>query len=183
MFSKPLTYYLGNGLIAVSLLILAVIYLPILRAYLPPDKSALANSSFIISIPKINAYAPVVENVDPWNESDYKEALKHGVAQAKGFALPGAHGPIYLFAHSSDYPWNITRYNTVFLRLGELKNGDQISILKDGKTYDYQVTDKKEVWPDQVEFLKSTQDQLILQTCTPIGTAFKRLLIFAKPLQ
>ena len=78
----------------------------------------------------------------------------------------------------------MTRFNTVFLRLGELNMGDIISIYKDGKEYTYAVSDKKEVWPNEVSYLVNAEDEdiLILQTCTPIGTDLKRLLIFAKPV-
>lgn len=42
---------------------------------------------------------------------------------------------------------------------------------------------KKTVWPNEVKYLKEDQgDILILQTCTPIGTALQRLLVFAKPI-
>ena len=90
-FDKPLTYYLGSFLIAISLIILLVIYLPVLRAYLPAtDKSALATSPYTINIPKINANAPIIDNVDPWNESQYREALKKGVDR-KSTRLNSSH--------------------------------------------------------------------------------------------
>lgn len=133
-----------------------------------------------VTIPKINAQAPIIENVDPWNESEYNQALKKGVAQAKGTVKPGEKGTIFLFAHSSGLPWELTRYNTIFLRLNELQANDTITITKNEKEYTYKVTDKKEVWPNEVNYLMQTEkDQLILQTCTPVGTSLKRLLIFA----
>lgn len=137
------------------------------------------NTPFI-SIPKINAYAPLVDDVDPWNETEYREALTKGVAIAKGFSKPGQKGTTYIFAHSSDSPWRISSYNTVFFRLGELKEGDEIETYYNGQAYQYTVSHSIEVWPDEVEAITKTQtDQLILQTCTPIGTSLKRLLVFA----
>ena len=160
------------------------IYLPILKIYLPVKPKVLENPNFSISIPKINAYALLVDNVDPWNETEYRKALKNGVAIARGFSKPGEKGTIYLFAHSSDSPWNISSYNTVFFRLGELKTGDLIDIKYTGKSYHYQVSYRVEVWPKEVEALtKQTSNQLILQTCTPIGTSLKRLLVFAYPVK
>lgn len=138
--------------------------------------------SYSIFIPKINAYAPLIPNVDPWNEKEYHEALTRGVAVAKGFAQPGQPGTTYIFAHSSDLPWRISSYNTVFFRLGELKQNDEIYIKKDGMEYKYKVLNSIEVWPNEVEAItKNTGNQLILQTCTPIGTSLKRLLVFAIP--
>ena len=135
-----------------------------------------------ITIPKIHAQAQVTENVDPFNEKEYNEVLKKNIAHAKGTALPGEEGTIFLFAHSSGTPWEITRFNTIFLRLGELQKGDSIVLVRNGKKFAYTVSNKKEVWPSEVSYLLDTkQTQLILQTCTPIGTSLKRLLVFAEP--
>lgn len=165
---------MGDFLILISLLILVWIYFPILQLYLLPPTTNLPDTSYYISIPKINARSPIVENVDPFSKNEYQEALKKGVAQAKGMSN-------FLFAHSSLPPWEMTRTNTPFLRLGELKNGDQIIVHKNGQDIIYSVVDKKEVWPNQVGILlDNKKDQLILQTCSPIGTDLKRLLVFAK---
>lgn len=102
---------------------------------------------------------------------------------ASGFAKPGESGTTFIFAHSSDSPWNITSYNTVFFRLGELKSGDLIEVKYDGQDFKYSVSHSIEIWPNEVEALtKNSEDQLILQTCTPVGTSLKRLLVFAKKI-
>lgn len=170
---KSLNRLIGDFLIIFSLLFISWIYYPILTAYFFPAP-ALKDSSYYISIPKIGARSPIIDNVDPWNQDEYKKALKKGVASAKGISN-------FLFAHSSLPPWEMTRTNTPFLRLGELKNGDEIIVHKSGQDYVYNVVDKKEVWPNQVGYLiDNGNEQIILQTCTPIGTDFKRLLVFAK---
>lgn len=102
------------------------------------------------------------------------------MAIAKGFAKPGQLGTTYIFAHSSDSPWRITSYNTVFFRLGALKKGDLIEIRYNNQNFKYRVSYSLEVWPDEIEALTQNKDnQLILQTCTPVGTSLKRLLVFA----
>jgi LPXTG-site transpeptidase (sortase) family protein len=176
--------HLGSILISSAIILFVLVYYPFLQLFLliSYPKPVFAENGFYLNIPKISAEAPIVDQVDPGEGDVYREALKHGVALAKGFAEPGQPGTVFIFAHSSDFPWNLSRYNTVFLKLGNLEPGDLVEIHKDGQLYKYQVFDKKEVWPDQVEFLKSNQDVLILQTCTPIGTSLKRLLVFAKPL-
>ncbi len=174
--------WLGNLFIIASLLGLAFTFYPLLSAYFFPSSpgQAIAASGIFITIPKIHAYSPIVENVDPFNEQVYKQALRRGVAHAKNTKLPGENGMTFLFAHSSGMPWELTRFNTVFLRLGELKKGDTIIIYKDAKQFTYTVFDKKVVWPNEVSYLLNTsKTQLILQTCAPIGTSLKRLLIFA----
>jgi sortase A len=175
---------LGNALILVSLGVFGTFSFAIMRAYFFPPQVILAaepSDTFQITIPKIQAQARVVEQVDPWNEAIYDEALKHGVAQAAGFALPGETGTVFLFAHSSAPPWEQIYNNTIFLRLGDLQAGDEVFLDRNKKRYRYVVTDKKEVWPHEVSYLDTKkQHQLILQTCTPIGTSLKRLLIFAE---
>lgn len=148
-----------------------------------PLKPVQVKSTYSIEIPKIKAYAPIIANVDPWTKENYSEALTKGVAQAKGFADFGEKGTIFLFAHSSLPPWQITRANTAFLRLDDLKVGDEIIVKKFAETYHYKVVDKKKIWPDDVAAITNeVEDQIILQTCTPLGTDLQRLLVFAKPV-
>lgn len=170
---------------AFSLLLLLFIYYPLIRLYFFPQKPDLnlMQSDFYIEIPKINVLSEIVENVDPFNEAVYRRELEKGVAHAKGTAFPDENGKMYLFAHSSDLPWRITKYNVTFFRLSELKKGDFITIGRKGRIYKYQVVDEKTVWPSDVShLLEAKNKQLILQTCTPIGTSLKRLLIFAQPI-
>lgn len=178
-------YHLGNLLIILSLIGSSYVFYPLLKIYLfPPSIAPIQQlKGTYLTIPKIRAQAPIIENINPWNQSEYLTALKKGIAQAKGTALPGEKGTIYLFAHSFGTPWEITWYNTIFLRLNELQKGDGIEITENGKKYLYKVREKKEVWPNEVNYLLDTKKtQLILQTCTPVGTSLKRLLIFADPV-
>jgi len=191
---KPLTYHFGNALMLLAITGALFVYLPIINLYLSPPKiSAHLNSNYYLTIPKISAQAPIVSNVNPWDENDYLPKLQQGIAAAQGSVNPGETGEIYLFAHSSDEPWRITRYNIAFFKLGDLQNGDKIVITKNDKNYNYIVYDKKVFWPTQVEYLNYLQKNqeateaaslppLILQTCTPVGTSLKRLLVFAKPI-
>lgn len=178
---KPLTYYIGNALILLSLAGFSYIGLPVLQAYLFPSQIPGPESrAFALWIPKIHAAGKIIPNVDPWNETAYKAALKNGIALGKGFALPGQKGVMYLFAHSSGMPWELTHYNTVFLRLGELDKGDTFTIWYKGKEYHYKVTGKKTVDPQDVNAVTNERkDEVIIQTCTPIGTDWQRLLIYA----
>jgi len=136
---------------------------------------------FSIVIPKIGANAKVIPGGDVTNESIYSAALKKGVAQALGTAFPGEGGHIFLFAHSTDYWWNVSTYNAVFYLLGKLEKGDEINIFYKGQRYVYKVIDHTIVDPSQVEYItrKTNTEFLTLQTCWPLGTTFKRLLVFA----
>lgn len=177
---------LGNILIAVSLLGLVLIYYPVIKEVLFPPHYTQAQKNevgFSIEIPSLNVFSKVIENVDPFNQKEYLEKLKLGVAQAKETSLPGENGTVYLFAHSSDVPWRITRYNTAFFKLEFVKNGEKIIVRRNGKVYNYKIYDRKAIWPSEISYLTKPQgDILILQTCTPIGTSWQRLLVFAKPI-
>lgn len=137
--------------------------------------------NFSVVIPKIGANARIIPNVDASNEREYSEALKKGVAQAAGTAFPGEGGHVFLFAHSTDYWWNVSAYNAVFYLLGKLIKGDDINIFYKGERFVYRVVETKVVYPSEVEYItrKTNQEFLTLQTCWPLGTTFKRLLVFA----
>lgn len=172
---------LGNFLILASLAGFVYLLSPLIRIYFFPVIATPPQNGPYLTIPKIHALAPIILNVDSQDPKNYLSALKRGVAHAQGTALPGTPGNVFLFAHSSDYPWNIGRYNTVFFRLNELEAGDEIRINTDNQRYVYQVVEKKIVSPYQSEDLSSQEDRLVIQTCYPPGTAWRRLLIFAKP--
>lgn len=142
------------------------------------------STDFSVVIPKIGANERVTANVDPSDGSQYLEVLRRTVAHAKGSAFPGLTGTTYLFAHSADNFWEVGRYNAVFYLLKDLSLGDDIALFFQDKRYNYSVYDKKIVNPEEVGYLAANIGQgekLILQTCWPPGTAWKRLLIFAKP--
>ncbi len=183
---KPTGQYIGSLLMVLGVLLLLFIYYPFIRLFFFPSTLPVQNinkTGFSISIPKIGAQAPVIQNVDPFNPDEYLKALQQGVAHAKGTALPEEFGTVYLFAHSSDVPWHITRYNVAFFNLFRLKAGDEIILTSRGKTYKYKVRETKDVWPSEVQYLlDNSRKQLVLQTCTPLGTSFKRLLVFADPV-
>jgi len=144
------------------------------------------DTNFSILIPKLGANAKIFPNIDASNEEQYREVLKQGVAHAAGSVFPGIPGTIYLFAHSTDNFWDVGRYNAIFYLLKDLDKGDQITLFYNNKRYDYQVFDKKTVDANDVSYLvnsQRSQTQLILQTCWPPGTTWKRLMVFAAPVQ
>ena len=137
---------------------------------------------FSIVIPKIAANAPVVPNINAGDREEYLEALQTGVAHAEGTAFPGEGGHIYMFAHSTDYVWNVGSYNAVFYLLYKLEVGDEVNIFYKGQRFVYKVTGKEIINPDQVDYItrKTDKEFLTLQTCWPPGTTLKRQMIFAE---
>ena len=142
------------------------------------------DTEFSILIPKIGASAKVFANVDPSNPDEFLPKLLNGVAHAQGTVFPGIPGNIYLFAHSTDNFWNVGRYNAIFYLLKDLEPGDEIVVFYQGERYNYFVSDKQIVDANDVSLItnaKTGDEQLILQTCWPPGTTWKRLLVFARP--
>lgn len=187
VFRNP-TRLFGNFLIILSLASLLYVYLPILKQELffffaLSSPSTPQSTEFNLTIPKLNISETVTANVDPFDPDIYQPILHHSVAHAYGSALPDQPGNIYLFAHSSDNPLSITRYNTAFHLLPKLNTGDQIIITYHGHDYIYNVRDKKIVSPWQLtSIITNDSNQLTLQTCYPIGTDWRRLLILADPV-
>lgn len=149
------------------------------QVLVPPD------TQFSVVIPKIGATSKVYPNVDPLNEADFLPKLQTGVAHAKGTVFPGMQGNIYLFAHSTDNFWNVGRYNAVFYLLKELTPGDEIIVFFENKRHNYKVERTEIRDASDVELLVQSQrpgnEQLILQTCWPPGTTWKRMFIIATP--
>lgn len=144
-----------------------------------------------IIIPKINQNIPIVRvssknliNKD-WNalEKEMQDALKDGVVHYPGTSLPGQTGNAVITGHSSYFPWDPGRFKDVFALLHDVEKGDHIIVYYEQQKIEYEVVEKKEVQPDNIEVLKQTpDDRITLITCTPVGTNLRRLIIIAKPI-
>ncbi len=192
---------IGTVLILVAICGMIVVYGPLLKAETNYQistnfKSKFADSlkpiplwevpdkSYSVYIPKIQAISRVIGNVDAGDEKVYLEALKIGVAEALGLAHPGQKGTTYLFAHSTDGPWNFARYNAVFYLLDKTEKGDIVEIVYKNKLYKYSVFSKSVLGAQDTRYLvpQDKEELLVLQTCWPPGTAWKRLVVVAKPV-
>ncbi|HSD98563.1 MAG TPA: class E sortase [Patescibacteria group bacterium] len=139
-----------------------------------------ADEQFGIVIPKIRANNKVIANVDPFDEMTYQWALTKGVAHAKGSSLPYEKGTVFLFSHSSVNFYEAVKYNSIFYLLDKLKKGDTVYLFYKGTKYTYLVSGKTIVAPTNVSYLfEKTGNRLILMTCWPPGTTFRRLLVEA----
>ena len=142
------------------------------------------DTEFSILIPKIGANAKVVPNVDASSTDAFLPALQKGVAHARGTFFPGQPGNIYLFAHSTDNFWNVGRYNALFYLLKDLEKGDEVVVFSQNVRHNYVISDSIISDPEEVLYINEAntgQELLILQTCWPPGTTWKRLLVFAEP--
>lgn len=161
----------------------------IVHVYTKEDRGkptwSVPDSDYSIYIPKILAKSRVVDEVDPFDTRAYSTALKQGVAAAKGLAVPGQMGTTYLFAHSVGSSLDFARYNAIFYLLHRLELGDEIQIVYKDKLYRYQMSERHIIAAKDLSYLR-TQDQkeqLVLQTCYPPGTSWKRLIVVATPIK
>ena len=143
------------------------------------------NTDFSIVIPKIYAKSVIIADVDATNSNIFLKQLKKGVAHAKGTALPGDRGNVYLFAHSTDAFYNVGFYNAVFYLIGKLNTGDEVFVYYKGIKYSYIVFDKRVVNANDTKYLGKIENTntLTLQTCYPPGTTLKRLVVLARQAQ
>lgn len=140
------------------------------------------NPDYSLYIPKIRAKSQVIGNVNVADEKEYLEALKRGVAEAAGLAHPGQPGTTYLFAHSTDSPLNFARYNAVFYLLDKLEAGDWVEVVYQNKLLRYKVAQVQILEASDTRYLTTgnPDEILVLQTCYPPGTTWKRLVVVAR---
>lgn len=135
-------------------------------------------------IPKINVDAPVVMNVGPTN-AEQLAAMANGIAHVRypgASSVPGQVGNTVFSAHSSSDWTDNGAYKFIFVQLERLAVDDVIYVNYESKRYTYKVYDLKVVTPQDIGALNYTGDKpvITLITCTPLGTAEKRLLVFAE---
>ena len=130
-----------------------------------------------LTIHSIGVYnAPVFDSDSQW-------ALATGVAHVPETSLPwsqSAQRNVYLAGHRMGYRGTWSRM--IFYNLDKLKEGDKV-VLKDrtGRPYEYQVSETFLAEPSDSWVMGQVRgrDMLTLQTCTPIPTFQKRLIVRA----
>lgn len=137
-------------------------------------------------IPKINVDAPVVYGIGPDHKSQML-AMEKGVAHfaiSGANAVPGQIGNAVFAAHSSNDAFASGDYKFVFAQNEKLAKGDIIYMNFEGRRYTYSVTSLEVVMPSEVSRVQinATKPMLTLISCVPLGTAEKRLLVFAEQI-
>jgi sortase A len=142
------------------------------RYHLPPG------AIMALTIPELGIRnAPVMDSVT-------ESALNQGVVHLPDTSLPWSDTPernVYLAGHRLGWPG--TGSHLIFYRLNELTGGERITLrARDGTKYDYRVLESFAVRPDEnwVTGRVKDRDLLTLQTCTPIPTFQKRLIVRAE---
>jgi sortase A len=121
-------------------------------------------------------------NIPVFN-SDSQWAFNNGVVHEPETSLPWsntAQTNVFLAAHRVGYYGTSSRL--AFFNLDKLRKGDQVVLKeRDGKTYTYRVSETFVVDPTDVWVMGQVRgrDIVTLQTCTPIPTYHKRLIVRA----
>lgn len=124
-----------------------------------------------LRIPSIEVDEIVVEGVSG-------RELAVGLGRYPSSAPIGARGSLGIAGHR-------TGWGDPFLRLNELRPGDRILLTTRKSRFVYEVTGRTVVNPDERWVLRGDPDveapfELTLTTCTPIGTARDRLIVWAE---
>jgi sortase A len=142
------------------------------RYHLPPG------AIMSLTIPELGLRnAPVMDSVTT-------RALNQGVVHLPDTSLPWSDTPernVYLAGHRLGWPG--TGSHLIFYRLDKLTGGERITLRsRDGTKYNYRVLESFTVSPDEtwVTGRVRGRDLLTLQTCTPIPTFEKRLIVRAE---
>jgi sortase A len=120
----------------------------------------------------------------PVISSSSTRALDQGVIHLPGTSYPWSDTPernVYLAGHRLGWPG--TGSHLVFYRLNQLRGGERVTLRgPQGGRYDYMVIESFVVGPEDswITGRVRGRDLLTLQTCTPIPTFEKRLIVRAE---
>ena len=119
----------------------------------------------------------------PVFDSDGPDALANGIAHVPGTSWPWSPTPqrnVYLAGHRMGYRGTWSRM--LFYNLDELEEGDRV-VLRDrsGRAYEYRVSEVLVADPTDAWVMGQVRgrDMVSLQTCTPLYTFEKRLIVRA----
>lgn len=144
------------------------------------------DQEIILNIPSLNITVPIVWTKDT---KDFDNDLKNGVVHYPGTSTPGDIGTSYISGHSSNFSWSKGKYNQIFVKLDQLKEGETFTITAtkfDGTKVKlhYNVKRQAEFQPnDQEQFINTSKSVVALSTCWPPGTTARRLVVFGELVQ
>jgi sortase A len=121
-----------------------------------------------IWIPRVDASYVVVKGTDT-------EDLKSGPGIYSETSFPGIPGTTAIAGHR-------TTYLAPFREINFLKPGNRIVVSMPYAHFTYTVTGQRVVWPSDVRAAVAQvgYSRLVLSACTPVFTAEKRLLVYAR---
>lgn len=134
------------------------------------DKPVPADNRIVI--PRIGVDMPILEG------ADQRVLDRGGIWRIPETSTPVAGGNVVLSGHRWQYlpPSSMTLY-----LLDKVQDGDVVIVYWQGKEYDYRITGRETVRPEQVEILAPTEGpRLTIFTCTPIYSTRFRLVLYGQ---
>lgn len=138
-------------------------------------RTDIAVTHYKLSVPKLNQFDLDVSTIDT--------DLSHHLVQYGGTAVPPSKGTAVIFGHSTlPQLFKQGDYDTVFAYAHTLEVGDEIKIKVDNLDFTYKIYNITITSPLDTSFFTQNYDDnyLILVTCTPPGTTWKRLILRAR---
>ncbi|KKO51066.1 class D sortase [Paenibacillus sp. DMB20] len=130
------------------------------------------NTDGVLTIEKINLKLPILQGAT-------KENMRTTVASITNTGQPGEVGNYAIAGHRN------RTYGRNFNRLDELELGDRIGVNDGRESYDYEVTEKLYVKPEEVWVLKpnGSDKEITLVTCHPLVNPTHRLIVKGKMVE
>ncbi len=152
-----------------------------------PTSEASVTADPKLIIPKIAVDVPIVWDANASSQASLNAAMDKGVAWFNiqgASAKPGEKGNFVVSGHSANDWTDGGNYKFIFARLEKINEGDIVYINYESKRYTYKITRTQVVKPTEVSALQIGADKpyITLITCTPLGTALNRLLVFGEQI-
>ena len=152
-----------------------------------PNTTKVATNESRLLIPKIAVDVPIVWDANAADTNSLNQAMDKGIVwfNIQGAnAKPGEKGNFVVSGHSSNDWTDSGNYKFIFARLEKMAAGDVVYANYNGTRYTYKITGTKVVKPTDVASLQIGNDKpyITLITCTPLGTAQNRLLVFGEQI-
>lgn len=145
-------------------------------------------SEATLVIDNIRVRAPIIFNVSTTskNNKDIYQQLENGTVHYSTSPKPGERGTAIILGHSSAYPWYRGAYGSVFALLSKLAPGERFQVnYSDGRIFTFEVKQSLVFSPLEddsrlVALEQSSKPSIILVSCWPVGTDYKRLAVRAE---
>lgn len=152
----------------------------------PTDSSTITPDDRLV-IPRIGVNVPIVFDAVASNQASLNAAMNKGVAWfnvRQAHSKPGENGNFVVSGHSSNDWAEGGEYKFVFGPLEQMQVGDTYYVNYQQHRYIYKITSTKVVAPTDVGSLTTDNSKPIMTliTCTPLGTDWNRLLVFAEQI-
>jgi sortase A len=149
----------------------------------PNDTSTITKEDRLI-IPSISVDVPIIWGANAADQNSLNAAMDKGVVWfnvKQAHSKPGENGNFVVSGHSSNDWMDQGDYKFVFAPLEQMKVGDTFYVNYQQKRYVYRVSHTQVVKPTDINSLQTDNSKpvITLITCTPLGTALNRLLVFA----